>query len=226
MCAASRASTPCRTSPRSCARRSSSIYSLARPEIVTEQVSVDGTRKWLLRLATAGHEPRAPEIETVYIPEADRGTLVHLEPGRLHADLHLLPHRHAAARAQPRRRRRSSARSCSRATASATGAEPPVPKTGGSSPKASARSPTSCSWAWASRSTTSTTLRRRSRSPPTAKGSRSPSAASRCRPPASCPRSRAGARNPAPCSRSRCTPRAMSCATSSCPSTASIRSPS
>ncbi len=49
--------------------------SLVRPEIVSEQVSVDGTRKWLLRLAKRGHEARAPEIETVYIPEADRGTL-------------------------------------------------------------------------------------------------------------------------------------------------------
>jgi 23S rRNA (adenine2503-C2)-methyltransferase len=44
-------------------------FSLARPGIVTEQVSVDGTRKWLLRLADG------KEIETVYIPEADRGTL-------------------------------------------------------------------------------------------------------------------------------------------------------
>ena len=44
-------------------------FSLARPEIVTEQVSVDGTRKWLLRLADG------KEIETVYIPEEDRGTL-------------------------------------------------------------------------------------------------------------------------------------------------------
>src|SRR5689334_8719445 len=50
-------------------------YSLARPEIVTEQVSVDGTRKWLLRLAKQETDARAPEIETVYIPEADRGTL-------------------------------------------------------------------------------------------------------------------------------------------------------
>ena len=37
-------------------------------------MSVDGTRKWLLRLPSRGHE-RPPEIETVYIPEADRGTL-------------------------------------------------------------------------------------------------------------------------------------------------------
>ena len=50
-------------------------YTLARPEIVTEQVSVDGTRKWLLRLPKRGHERHAPEIETVYIPESDRGTL-------------------------------------------------------------------------------------------------------------------------------------------------------
>jgi 23S rRNA (adenine2503-C2)-methyltransferase len=44
-------------------------FTLARPVIVTEQVSVDGTRKWLLRLADGR------EIETVYIPEEDRGTL-------------------------------------------------------------------------------------------------------------------------------------------------------
>jgi 23S rRNA (adenine2503-C2)-methyltransferase len=50
-------------------------FTLDRPEIVAEQVSVDGTRKWLLRLPRRGHEARAPEVETVYIPEADRGTL-------------------------------------------------------------------------------------------------------------------------------------------------------
>ncbi|MDX2259616.1 MAG: 23S rRNA (adenine(2503)-C(2))-methyltransferase RlmN [Hyphomicrobiaceae bacterium] len=50
-------------------------FTLARPHIVTEQVSQDGTRKWLLRLPRRGHEAAAPEIETVYIPEADRGTL-------------------------------------------------------------------------------------------------------------------------------------------------------
>ena len=51
------------------------LYSLDRPEIVAEQVSVDGTRKWLMRLPKLGHEARAPEVEAVYIPEADRGTL-------------------------------------------------------------------------------------------------------------------------------------------------------
>jgi 23S rRNA (adenine2503-C2)-methyltransferase len=55
--------------------RLAAVYSLERPQIVSEQVSVDGTRKWLLRLPSRGHEARAPEIETVYIPEADRGTL-------------------------------------------------------------------------------------------------------------------------------------------------------
>ena len=51
-------------------------FLLDRPEIVSEQVSVDGTRKWLFRY----RDPRNPnlppvEIETVYIPEEDRGTL-------------------------------------------------------------------------------------------------------------------------------------------------------
>jgi 23S rRNA (adenine2503-C2)-methyltransferase len=50
-------------------------FTLERPEIVSEQVSTDGTRKWLLRLPKLGHEARAPEVETVYIPEIDRGTL-------------------------------------------------------------------------------------------------------------------------------------------------------
>ena len=50
-------------------------YTLARPEIVSEQVSVDGTRKWLLRLASQGRDGAGPEIETVYIPESERGTL-------------------------------------------------------------------------------------------------------------------------------------------------------
>ena len=44
-------------------------FSLGRPEIVTEQSSVDGTRKWLLRTGPG------IEFETVYIPEEDRGTL-------------------------------------------------------------------------------------------------------------------------------------------------------
>jgi 23S rRNA (adenine2503-C2)-methyltransferase len=49
-------------------------FTLARPEIAAEQISVDGTRKWLLRLP--GELSNAPhEVECVYIPETDRGTL-------------------------------------------------------------------------------------------------------------------------------------------------------
>ena len=49
-------------------------FTLARPEIAAEQVSVDGTRKWLLRLP--GETPDRPhDVECVYIPETDRGTL-------------------------------------------------------------------------------------------------------------------------------------------------------
>jgi 23S rRNA (adenine2503-C2)-methyltransferase len=50
-------------------------FSLARPEVSAEQISEDGTRKWLLRLAPARPGATGPEIETVYIPEEDRGTL-------------------------------------------------------------------------------------------------------------------------------------------------------
>jgi 23S rRNA (adenine2503-C2)-methyltransferase len=39
------------------------------PEVVSKQVSEDGTRKWLVRIA-GGHE-----VEVVYIPEEGRGTL-------------------------------------------------------------------------------------------------------------------------------------------------------
>jgi 23S rRNA (adenine2503-C2)-methyltransferase len=53
----------------------SANFTLARPEIAAEQISQDGTRKWLLRLAPQTPGERAPEIEAVYIPEPDRGTL-------------------------------------------------------------------------------------------------------------------------------------------------------
>jgi 23S rRNA (adenine2503-C2)-methyltransferase len=49
-------------------------FQIARPEIVAEQKSSDGTMKWLLRLAPDDRGQRH-EIETVYIPEEDRGTL-------------------------------------------------------------------------------------------------------------------------------------------------------
>ncbi len=49
-------------------------YAISRPEIVTEQISEDGTRKWLLRFPSRG-AGRPVEVETVYIPEEGRGTL-------------------------------------------------------------------------------------------------------------------------------------------------------
>ncbi len=44
-------------------------FTLGRPEVVSEQISSDGTRKWLLRTGPG------IEFETVYIPERERGTL-------------------------------------------------------------------------------------------------------------------------------------------------------
>jgi 23S rRNA (adenine2503-C2)-methyltransferase len=49
-------------------------FHVGRPEIVTEQKSSDGTMKWLLRLAP-DERGVSQDIETVYIPEEDRGTL-------------------------------------------------------------------------------------------------------------------------------------------------------
>jgi 23S rRNA (adenine2503-C2)-methyltransferase len=49
--------------------RLSEVARIAVPEIVSEQVSSDGTRKWMLRM------DEVQGIETVYIPEPDRGTL-------------------------------------------------------------------------------------------------------------------------------------------------------
>ena len=44
-------------------------FVVAVPEVITRQISEDGTRKYLVRIA-GGHE-----VEIVYIPETDRGTL-------------------------------------------------------------------------------------------------------------------------------------------------------
>ena len=44
-------------------------YVVGRPEVAAAQASVDGTVKWLLRFADG------QEVESVHIPEADRGTL-------------------------------------------------------------------------------------------------------------------------------------------------------
>jgi 23S rRNA (adenine2503-C2)-methyltransferase len=50
-------------------------FTLARPEVVAEQISVDGTRKWLLRLPGEVQGERPHEVECVYIPDTERGTL-------------------------------------------------------------------------------------------------------------------------------------------------------
>ena len=44
-------------------------YVIGRPAVKTHQKSVDGTQKWLLRF------PDGQEVESVHIPESDRGTL-------------------------------------------------------------------------------------------------------------------------------------------------------
>ena len=53
----------------------SASCTVSRPEIVTEQISKDGTRKWLLRFGPGEPGGQPVEVETVYIPESDRGTL-------------------------------------------------------------------------------------------------------------------------------------------------------
>ena len=55
--------------------RLADAFELNLPEIVEEQVSNDGTRKWLLRLTPVDALDKGAEIECVYIPESDRGTL-------------------------------------------------------------------------------------------------------------------------------------------------------
>jgi 23S rRNA (adenine2503-C2)-methyltransferase len=50
------------------------VFVIERLEVVTEQISSDGTRKWLLKLPRDERGQRH-EVEMVYIPEEDRGTL-------------------------------------------------------------------------------------------------------------------------------------------------------
>ena len=45
------------------------VAEISLPEVVYDQTSVDGTRKWVMRM------PGGSSIETVYIPEKERGTL-------------------------------------------------------------------------------------------------------------------------------------------------------
>jgi 23S rRNA (adenine2503-C2)-methyltransferase len=57
------------TLPAGLRRRLEQACSIGRPEVVRDQVSADGTRKWLLRFDDR------QTVETVYIPEPDRGAL-------------------------------------------------------------------------------------------------------------------------------------------------------
>jgi 23S rRNA (adenine2503-C2)-methyltransferase len=50
-------------------------FTVDRPEVVAEQVSVDGTRKWLLRLPGDPESGLPHDVECVYIPDTERGTL-------------------------------------------------------------------------------------------------------------------------------------------------------
>jgi 23S rRNA (adenine2503-C2)-methyltransferase len=50
-------------------------FTLDRPEVVAEQVSIDGTRKWLLRLPGDAESGLPHDVECVYIPDTERGTL-------------------------------------------------------------------------------------------------------------------------------------------------------
>ena len=49
--------------------RLASLYTVTHPRIVTQQTSVDGTRKWLMAFQDG------KQVECVYIPEADRGAV-------------------------------------------------------------------------------------------------------------------------------------------------------
>lgn len=49
-------------------------FDISRPKIIEEQISNDGTRKWLMQFPSGG-AGKPVEVETVYIPEEGRGTL-------------------------------------------------------------------------------------------------------------------------------------------------------
>ena len=57
------------TLPRGLRERLGHSCEIGRPRVVSEQVSSDGTQKWLLRFGDG------QEVESVFIPEADRGAL-------------------------------------------------------------------------------------------------------------------------------------------------------
>ena len=80
-------------------------YELRRPAVAQARISIDGTRKWLLRFDDG------QEAETVHIPESDRGTLCVSSQVGCTLTCTLLSYRDAAPGAQSDARPKSSGRS-------------------------------------------------------------------------------------------------------------------
>ncbi len=90
MCAEPRASTTWTNVSKDLRARLQQAFTLARPEIVSEQISKDGTRKWLLRIPRPARSTVAPRSSASTFPRADAARSAS-PPGRLHAELLLLP---------------------------------------------------------------------------------------------------------------------------------------
>nr|BFE91311.1 hypothetical protein GCM10020185_18470 [Pseudomonas brassicacearum subsp. brassicacearum] len=56
-------------SARPCAKKLKAVAEIRGPEVVSQDISSDGTRKWVVRVASGSC------VETVYIPQGKRGTL-------------------------------------------------------------------------------------------------------------------------------------------------------
>ena len=151
------------------------------------------------------------------------GHALRVEPGRLHPELLVLPHRHAAAGAQPDRGRdRRPGAGRPRPVGEFPARSPPP--TGSRPGQGVARLSNIVFMGMGEPLYNFDPVVTRSRSSPTATACPSRSAGSPFRPPASFRRSRGSAPSAGPSSRSRCTPPTMRCATCSCPATANIRS--
>ncbi len=85
-----------------------SISAWRGPEVAAEQISADGTRKWLIRFAPRDGEAKGAEVECVYIPESDRGTLCVSSQVGCTLDLQLFAIRARNISSVTSRRRRSS----------------------------------------------------------------------------------------------------------------------
>ena len=123
------------------------VARISVPEIVTEQVSNDGTRKWMLRM------DEVQGIETVYIPEPDRGTLCISSQVGCAMDCTF-----CSTAQQGFNRNLSVAEIVGQVWLAHRELCESRPGHGhGGSPVARSKSPTSCSWGWANRSPTTAT---------------------------------------------------------------------